>query len=124
MQVSKSIGPFLREEMQRTGIYVNVIPLKPHKTDKITRSYSIQARMRAGAVRFDKEADWYQALEDEMCQFPRSKHDDCVDAMSYLGLMLDMFVEGMSREEQKEEEEEEELEQFNNDDGRSELCGY
>jgi predicted phage terminase large subunit-like protein len=124
MQVSKSIGPFLREAMQEQGIFPNVIPLKPHRTDKITRSYSIQARMRTGAVRFDKEADWYQELEDEMCQFPRSRNDDLVDAMSYLGLMLDMFVQGMSKKEIEQEEYEEELEDSYFDSGKSETCGY
>lgn len=70
-QISKAIGPFLREQMIAHNTYPNLIELKPHKTDKITRSYSIQGRMRVGAVRFDKEADWYQDLEDEMTRFPR-----------------------------------------------------
>ena len=124
MQVSKSLGPFLREEMQRTNTFINLIPLKPHKTDKITRSYSIQARMRAGAVRFNKETDWYQELEDQMCRFPRDKHDDLVDAMSYLGLMLDLFVEGQTVKEKADEEYEEEAEASISETGKSSICGY
>ena len=125
MQVSKAIGPFLREEMHKQNTFINLIPLSPHKSDKMTRTYSIQARMRAGAVRFEKDAEWYQPLEDEMCRFPRDRHDDQVDCMSYLGLMLDSFVEGSTPEElarEMQEEEQEEYENFNS--GRSPTTGY
>ena len=49
--------------------------------------------MRAGGVKFDKSADWYQTLEDELMRFPRDKHDDQVDSMAYLGLMIDKMHE-------------------------------
>jgi predicted phage terminase large subunit-like protein len=52
-------------------------------TDKLTRARSIQARMRAGLVKFDKQADWYLELEEEATIFPRGKHDDQVDALAY-----------------------------------------
>ena len=68
------------------------------------RARSIQARMRAGAVKFDKEADWYLTLEDELTKFPRARHDDQVDAMAYLGLMIDNYIEAPTKEEQEEEE--------------------
>lgn len=125
MQISKSIGPFLRESMQKHNVYPSIIPLKPHKTDKIARSRSIQARLRAGAVRFDKEADWYLDFENEMCQFPRSKHDDLVDCMSYLGLMLDQFVQGLSKEEEIEEQDEDNAREYEEQEyGRSDITGY
>jgi predicted phage terminase large subunit-like protein len=125
MQVSKAIGPFLREEMQKQDTFINLIPLSPHKSDKLTRTYSIQARMRAGAVRFDKESEWYQPLEDEMCRFPRDRHDDQVDCMAYLGLMLDSFVEGATSDELKKQEYEEEQEEYENiHSGRSRIGGY
>lgn len=124
-QISKAIGPYLREAMQQQDTFINIIELKPHRADKITRSYSIQARMRAGAVRFDKNADWYQTLEDELCRFPRDRHDDQVDSMAYLGLMLDMFVEGRTDKEKQRDDLEEELEQYEmSDSGRSQLTGY
>ena len=44
MQVSKAIGPFLREEMIRTGEYLNLEPLKHMGIDKMARARSIQAR--------------------------------------------------------------------------------
>lgn len=106
--ITKSIGPFLNEMMIKSGTFPNIVTLKP-SVDKITRSRSIQARMRAGAVKFDKEADWYIHLEEEMCRFPRDKHDDQVDAMAYLGLILDRMVEAPTNREILEEEFEEEL---------------
>lgn len=104
MQVSKAIGPFLREEMIREGTYPNIVMLKHQGKDKMQRARNIQARMRARSVLFDKGADWYPDLEDEMLRFPRSKHDDQVDAMAYLGMLLDRMVEAPTREEEEEEE--------------------
>ena len=75
-QITKAVGPFLNRAMMESNTYINLLPLKPHGNDKLTRARSIQARMRAGAVKFDKGADWYQTLEDEMMRFPRDKHDD------------------------------------------------
>ena len=124
-QITKSIGPFLNRAMIEQNNFINLLPLKPHKTDKITRARSIQARMRAGAVKFDKSADWYQTLEDEMMRFPRDKHDDQVDAMSYLGLMIDRIIDAPTKEEIEDDEYEREMEESGiNDQGRSEICGY
>ena len=125
MQVSKAIGPFLNRAMIESNVFLNIIPLKPHKTDKITRARSIQARMRAGAVKFDKSADWYQTLEDEMMRFPRDRHDDQVDSMSYLGLLLDKIIEAPTKEEIEDEEYYEEMRESGLDEeGRSEVTGY
>jgi len=125
MQVSKSIGPFLREEMIKTGVYLNVFPLKHGGKDKIMRTRSMQARVRAHSVYFDKEADWYQTFEDECTRFPRDVHDDQVDCFAYLGLMLDSLVEAPTNEEMEEEEYADELRSsgFNNT-GRSRTTGY
>lgn len=103
MQVSKSIGPFLREEMLRTGKFVNLLPLKHGGKDKISRARSIQGRMRAGGVKFDKAGDWYPVFEDELCKFPRGTKDDQVDAFAYVGIMLDSLIEAPTREEQEDD---------------------
>lgn len=97
-QISKSIMPFLNEQMTATGQFLNLYSLKP-SVDKQTRARSIQARMRAGAVKFDKNTDWYQSLEDECVRFPRDKHDDQVDALAYLGQMIDKMVEAPTIQE-------------------------
>jgi predicted phage terminase large subunit-like protein len=125
MQVSKSIGPFLREEMVATNTYLTLYPMKHGGKDKLTRSRSIQARMRAKGVKFDKGADWYQTFEDELMRFPRDKHDDQVDAFSYLGLMLDKLIEAPTVHEQEEMDYEDDVKQSGSGDtGRSTTTGY
>ena len=64
----------------------------------------MQGRMRAHLVRFDKDATWYQDLEDEMVRFPRDKHDDQVDAMAWLGQMIDKLVVAPTQQEMEEED--------------------
>lgn len=109
MQVSKSIGPFLREEMLKTGVFANIKPLKHGGKDKIARGRSMQARVRAHTVFFNKEGDWYQTFEDECTRFPRDTHDDQVDAFSYLGLMLDSLVQAPTPQEIEDEQYNDEL---------------
>lgn len=125
MQVSKAIGPFLREEMIKTNTFLSLIPMKTMGKDKVTRSRSIQARMRAHGVKFDKEADWYPQFENECLTFPRGKHDDQVDAFAYLGLMLDKLIEAPTKEEIEDDAYADELDESgHNGTGRSSICGY
>ena len=122
--IQKAIGPYLNEEMLKRGEFINTVLLKP-SGDKLTRARSIQARMRSGACKFDKDADWYQGFEDELMRFPRDKHDDQVDAWAYLGLMLDRMWEAPTDRE-VEEEEYEAYKRDNNqmEEGRSIVTGY
>lgn len=125
MQVSKSIGPFLREEMIAKNTFMTLYPMKHGGKDKLTRSRSIQARMRARGVKFDKEADWYQTFEDELLRFPRDKHDDQVDTFAYLGLMLDKLIEAPTKQEQDEEEYLDDVKRSESaDSGRCASTGY
>ena len=55
--IQKAIGPYLNEEMMKRGEFINTVLLKP-SGDKLTRARSIQARMRSGACKFAKAADW------------------------------------------------------------------
>jgi predicted phage terminase large subunit-like protein len=123
-QIEKSIGPFLRQRMLDSNVFPNIIPIAP-SSDKLQRAKSIQGRMRAGAVKFDKAADWYFNFEDEAVLFPRGKHDDQVDAFAYIGLILDKTIAGPSQKELEEEEYEEEYTQSGlNEVGRSLTTGY
>jgi len=119
--IEKAIGPVLRHEMLKRVQYINLHPMTPTR-DKQSRARGIQARLRSGGIKFDKTADWYSELEDEMVRFPKARHDDQVDALSWLGLMIDDMHEGLTQEELDEEEyqsitKEEER-------GRSLICGY
>lgn len=125
MQVSKAIGPFLREEMIKRGIFPSIELMKHMGKDKLSRARSIQARCRAKAVKFDKEADWYADFEDELLKFPRARNDDQVDAFAYLGLLVDRMVEAPTDDELEEEEYLEELNASRiHNDGRSATTGY
>ena len=123
-QISKSIGPFVHEEMLKRGSFPNIQGMTPSQ-DKMQRARSVQARMRARAVKFDKEADWYQNFHDELIRFPRDKHDDQVDAFAYLGLILNKMIEAPTKAEIIEEDYATELQQSGLlTAGRSHVTGY
>jgi hypothetical protein len=78
--------------------------------------------LRSGGVRFDKEADWYPELEDEMARFPKARHDDQVDSLSWIGLILDELQDATTPQEQAEEEYYEEF--YEAASGRDSCTGY
>ena len=124
-QISKALGPYLYRAMSETGTYMNLVMLKPHRQDKIQRARSIQARMRAQMVKFDKQADWWLTFEDEAMSFPRAKHDDIVDALSYQGILIDRMSEGLTEKEIVEEAYDREYQESDlSDEGRNYLTGY
>lgn len=125
MQVSKSIGPFLREEMIKRGTFINLLPIKHGNKDKISRARSIQGRMRAGGVKFDKSSEWYGTFEDELTKFPRGIKDDQVDAFAYVGIILESLIEAPTQKDLDDEEYYKELNDSGLDSsGRSEWTGY
>jgi predicted phage terminase large subunit-like protein len=121
--IEKAIGPFLRKTMQERGIYMNLYPMQPTK-DKLSRARSLQARMRAGGIRFQTDASWYITLEDEMARFPKDRHDDQVDALSWIGLVIDKVLEAPTTQEQDEDEYNEMVADANFNMGRSSITGY
>ena len=121
--IQKAIGPFLNREMQIRQIYLNLYPMVPTK-DKVSRARSLQARLRAGGIRFDKERFWYNTLEDEMARFPKDRHDDQVDSLSWIGLALDKIVDAPSQEESDEEEYQQMVHEGWSQIGRNSYTGY
>ena len=124
-QIEKAIGPFLDTEMRKRGEYVNLQPLRP-AGDKPTRAKSFQAMHKSGSVKFDKDASWYMGLEDEMMKFTnsgaKSGHDDQIDVMSYLGIMVQDVVSPNTVEE--DDEEEYWMAKKESRNGRNATCGY
>lgn len=122
-QIWSTLKPLVVNEMYKSENFFSIEEL-PSITDKRSRSASIRARMRVGAVKFDKQAEWYPNFEEECLRFPQG-HDDQVDALSLLGLALLKYVEAPTPEEEQEEAREEEMESsgifFN---GRNEVTGY
>jgi len=126
MMITQSLGPFLRESMIKENIYPNIVQLKHGGKDKVTRARSIQGRMRAKTIKFDKQADWYPTFEDEVLKFPRGVKDDQVDAFAWLGMLLDMITEAPTEKEEADEEYELELRNAteSTQSGRSSWSGY
>lgn len=120
--IEKAIGPFLYRKMDETGIYINVDAKSPTK-DKDKRAQSIRARMRAGKVRFNKEAEWYADFEEELLKYPKAPFKDQVDAFAWLGLMLEEMVEPETDKEIEEEEYQMAVEEHT-DQGRNAVTGY
>jgi predicted phage terminase large subunit-like protein len=52
-------------------------------SDKLSRAMIIAGRAKAGLITVDRTAPWWHALSVEMSRFPRSQHDDRVDALAY-----------------------------------------
>jgi predicted phage terminase large subunit-like protein len=55
--------------------------------DKVTRAMIIPGRAKAGLITVDKAAGaktWWPILSRQMSQFPKSAHDDDVDALAHL----------------------------------------
>jgi predicted phage terminase large subunit-like protein len=107
-QIKHTLDAFLNAEMVKRGQYINLHAVTP-KVDKEQRAKPLQARMRAGGVRFDTEKRWYASLLDEMLVFPRGQHDDQVDALAYIGLALDKVTLAPTKEELEDEEYEREF---------------
>lgn len=101
--IEKAIGAILRREQIQRQTFMSLFPMTPTK-DKQARARSFQARFRAGGVKFDKTATWYPDLEEEMVRFPRARHDDQVDALSWLGLIVDQVQDADTPEEEEEYE--------------------
>lgn len=126
-QIDKAIGPFLIDEMYRTGEFISIHKEVATK-DKIARAQSISARVRSGGVRFKKDSEWFSDLQDQLLNTTRSgvktKHDDLLDAFSWLGLAIHKFHVAPTAQEVIEEEWEEE---FGDDEwgwGRCATTGY
>ena len=123
--IAKSIGPFIDQEMLRRGVFLNIEGDNPTK-DKTQRARALQARMKAGGVYFDMEAEWYSALFTEMVTFPRGKYMDQVDALSWIGLGLNKLAPAYSVTEiaafEYDEEYADSIDPY--DEGRNRTTGY
>ena len=122
----KSVSPFLYKEMMRTGNWINFQPIMPVK-DKATRGRDYQKMHRAGACRYDKEAEWYSAFESEQLRFTGMSDallDDQFDSAAILAKGINQLVDV----EKEDFDSEEELEMRRSDpralSGRSAVTGY
>lgn len=88
-QITKSIGPFLDKRIREERLYsLNVVHLRISMRDKEMRARPIQGRMKQGKVYFAENAAWTQDLVTELLRFPSGVKDDQVDALAWLGQMM------------------------------------
>lgn len=122
--IAKSLGAPLNQAMIDRNIFINIKTMVP-SMDKRKRARALQTRMRAGSVRFDKRAEWYDTLYGEMVTFDRGKYADQVDAFSWIGLGLASIAPAYTESDIAQFEEDDELEDFlDGNDGRSMITGY
>ena len=120
--IQRAIGGFLFDEMERRETWINLDTERPVK-DKDQRATAIATMMRAGRVKFDKEADWYPDFEDEVAMFPRAPRKDQVDAFAWLGMLIQSMQVAPTPSEELDWQYQEEYEEFS-DIGRSATTGY
>ncbi len=85
--ISKSWGPFLRQQMLEQKVYNYIEEITPSR-DKETRAQSFRGFCSMQQVRFPLFASWWPDAERELLMFPGGKHDDFVDFCSLIGQLV------------------------------------
>lgn len=86
-QITAGVGPFLEKRMMERHVYAYRKQF-PSRHDKSVRAQSIRGRMAVHGLYVPAAAPWYSAFLKELMEFPASKHDDVVDALSLVGQLL------------------------------------
>ena len=122
----KSVSGTIYREMTVKGVWMNLVPL-PSTRDKAVRGRPLQKRHRAGSMRFNKQADWYEPYEAELLRFTGMSDalaDDRFDSTT----ILVRGMETMSELGEEDFYDEETLELLykgpEKDLGRSVVTGY
>lgn len=90
--IEMALGPFLEKRIRERGLYEAFIKdLKTGRRDKEARARAIQGRMQQGMVFLPKDEQFTGPLVAELLRFPNGVHDDQVDALSWIGLMMTEF---------------------------------
>lgn len=108
--IARALGPVIEREMLERNQFLAIEKMLP-QADKIRRARGIQARIRAGTVEFDTEAEWYPDFHTELMQFPRGAYRDQVDSFAWIGIGLDKIVEAATKAEIENELYEKEMEE-------------
>ncbi len=122
----KSISPALYREMKLRDKWLNCFPITPVK-DKATRGRNFQKRSRAGAVRYDKDAEWYPAYEAECLRFTgfsEAALDDQFDSTAILFKGIDSLPDLEEDDFEDESEVEMRRQDPRREAGRSSVTGY
>ena len=127
-QIWKALEPSLLKEMMERDRFISFVVHNPI-SDKKTRGRTFQKRHRAGAVRFNKQAEWYEAYHEELQRFTGDSEallDDQFDSTATLFIGLEKAQDV----EQEDEITQEDLEfarlgdVYRKSAGRSAVTGY
>ena len=90
--IEMALGPFLEKRVRERGLYEAYFKdLKTGRRDKEARARAIQGRMQQGMVFLPRNEIFTGPLVAELLRFPNGVHDDQVDALAWLGLMMTEF---------------------------------
>lgn len=90
-QIRAGIGPWLDRRSRERRAYV-AREAFPTRGDKAVRAQSIRGRMALNGLYIPADATWRATLESELLAFPAGKHDDQVDALGLVGMLLDVMM--------------------------------
>lgn len=80
------VKPYLKIKSDELDVYPNVVALKHGGTRKEDRIRgALQGRFQSGKIKFDVDAtDDTDKLKEELLDFPKAKHEDISDSLSYI----------------------------------------
>lgn len=91
--INMALGPLLEKRKAERNLYGCYIKeLTAGRRDKELRARTIQGRMEQGKVLFPYNEAFTKDLVSELLRFPNGVHDDQVDALAWLGLMMSEFA--------------------------------
>ena len=100
--IEMALGPFLEKRVRERGLYEAYFKdLKTGRRDKEARARAIQGRMQQGKVYFPRNEVFTGTLVAELLRFPNGVHDDQVDALAWIGLMMTEFSQFTERVERE-----------------------
>lgn len=108
--IARTLGPILNKAMEEKNQYFRIEPMTASQ-DKVKRARALQARMRAGMVEFDQEAEWFATMQQEFLQFPRGAYMDQVDATAWIALGIEKLYDTPTAKDISDYIYEEELEE-------------
>ena len=88
----------IQQESQKRKMFLNIVELKPRARSKIERIKGLQPLYANGKVLHFRELIYNIYLEDELLRFPKGKHDDMIDALSYCLDLIHPAVKKVTRQ--------------------------
>jgi len=99
-QIKSGVGPFLLREMNARNAFVAREQFTP-RADKAVMAQSFRGLIATKGLRILADAPYRADLEAEMLKFPAGVHDDQVDALGKIGLLVDKMLSGQGPSAEK-----------------------